>query len=86
MAWNNWWIGAVVCQSSWRIWCYTYDSWKYTWKNSNYANSYIFAVEGGDMNKAMMWVMIIVAISIAMILLLNYWSEFQQKIIGKRCG
>lgn len=45
-----------------------------------------FAVEGGDMNKAMMWVMIIVAISIAMILLLNYWSEFQQKIIGKRCG
>ena len=45
-----------------------------------------FAVEGGDMNKAMMWVMIIVAISIAMILLLNYWSEFQQKSIGKRCG
>lgn len=44
-----------------------------------------FAVEGGDMNKAMMWVMIIVVISIAMILLLNYWSEFQQKIIGKRC-
>ncbi len=38
------------------------------------------------MNKAMMWVMIIVVISIAMILLLNYWSEFQQKIIGKRCG
>ncbi|VIG18531.1 molybdenum ABC transporter permease [Clostridioides difficile] len=45
-----------------------------------------FAVEGGDMNKAMMWVMIIVVISITMILLLNYWSEFQQKIIGKRCG
>ncbi|WP_027702583.1 molybdate ABC transporter permease subunit [Metaclostridioides mangenotii] len=43
-----------------------------------------FAVEGGDMNKAMMWVMIIVVMSIAMILLLNYWSDIQQKLIGKR--
>jgi molybdate transport system permease protein len=43
-----------------------------------------FAVEGGDMNKAMMWVMIIVVMSIAMILLLNYWSDIQQKLVGKR--
>lgn len=43
-----------------------------------------FAVEGGDMNKAMMWVLIITAISISTILILNYWSEAQQKIIGKR--
>ncbi|MGL6105222.1 molybdate ABC transporter permease subunit [Romboutsia sp.] len=43
-----------------------------------------FAVEGGDMNKAMMWVLIITAISIGMIIVLNYWSEVQQKIIGKR--
>lgn len=43
-----------------------------------------FAVEGGDMNKAMMWVIIIVLMSIAMILLLNYWSDIQQKIVGKR--
>lgn len=43
-----------------------------------------FAVEGGDMNKAMMWVLIITTISIGMILILNYWSETQQKIIGKR--
>ena len=32
-----------------------------------------FAVEGGDMNKAMLWVLIIVAISFIMIFLLNYW-------------
>lgn len=44
-----------------------------------------FAVESGDMSKAMMWVMIIISISIVMVLLLNYWSDIQQKIIGKRC-
>lgn len=43
-----------------------------------------FAVEGGDMSKAMMWVLIITAISVGMILILNYWSEVQQRIIGKR--
>nr|WP_312213582.1 molybdate ABC transporter permease subunit [Clostridioides sp.] len=43
-----------------------------------------FAVEGGDMDKAMMWVIIIVLMSIAMILLLNYWSDIQQRIVGKR--
>lgn len=43
-----------------------------------------FAVEGGDMKKAMMWVLIITFISIGMMLILNYWSEVQQKIIGKR--
>ena len=43
-----------------------------------------FAVEGGDMNKAMLWVLIIVAISFIMIFLLNYWCDTQQKIIGNR--
>lgn len=43
-----------------------------------------FAVEGGDMNKAMFWVVIIVAISFIMIFLLNYWCDAQQKIIGNR--
>lgn len=42
-----------------------------------------FAVEGGDMNKAMLWVLIIVAISFIMIFLLNYWCDTQQKLIGK---
>lgn len=43
-----------------------------------------FAVEGGDMKKAMMWVFMITTISIVMILILNYWSDKQQQIIGKR--
>ena len=43
-----------------------------------------FAVESGDMNKAMIWVLIIVAISFIMIFLLNYWSDKQQKLIGNR--
>lgn len=43
-----------------------------------------FAVESGDMNKAILWVLIIVAISFAMIFLLNYWCDTQQKLIGNR--
>ena len=43
-----------------------------------------FAVEGGDMNRAMIWVLIIVAISFIMIFLLNYWCDTQQKLIGNR--
>ena len=43
-----------------------------------------FAVEGGEMNKAMLWVLIIVAISFIMIFLLNYWCDTQQKLIGNR--
>ena len=43
-----------------------------------------FAVEGGDMNKAMLWVLIIVAISFIMIFLFNYWCDTQQKLIGNR--
>lgn len=43
-----------------------------------------FAVESGDMNKAMIWVLIIVAISFIMIFLLNYWCDTQQKLIGNR--
>ena len=43
-----------------------------------------FAVESGDLNKAMLWVLIIVAISFIMIFLLNYWCDTQQKLIGNR--
>ena len=43
-----------------------------------------FAVESGDMNKAMLWVLIIVSISFIMIFLLNYWSDIQQKLIGNK--
>ncbi|NFH91991.1 molybdate ABC transporter permease subunit [Clostridium botulinum] len=43
-----------------------------------------FAVEGGDMQKALLWVIIIVSLSLFMIILLNYWSELQFKLIGRR--
>lgn len=43
-----------------------------------------FAVEGGDMNKALMWVLIIVGFSLIMILALNYWSERELTTIGRR--
>ena len=43
-----------------------------------------FAGVGGDMNKALLWVLIIVAISFIMIFLLNFWSDKQQKLIGNR--
>lgn len=43
-----------------------------------------FSVEGGDMSKAYLWVIIIVSLSLIMILLLNYWSEIQLKLMGKR--
>ena len=43
-----------------------------------------FAAEGGDMQKAMFWVIIIVALSLFLILILNYWSEVQLKLMGRR--
>ncbi|MEG2812274.1 MAG: molybdate ABC transporter permease subunit, partial [Clostridium sp.] len=43
-----------------------------------------FAVEGGDMGRAMLWVIIIVVLSLVMIVALNYWSEVQLKLMGRR--
>lgn len=43
-----------------------------------------FAAEGGDMQKAMLWVVIIVTLSLFLILILNYWSEIQLKLMGRR--
>ena len=43
-----------------------------------------FAAEGGDMQKAMLWVVIIVTLSLFLILILNYWSEVQLKLMGRR--
>lgn len=43
-----------------------------------------FAAEGGDMQKALLWVLIITMLSLILILALNYWSESQLKIIGRR--
>ena len=43
-----------------------------------------FAAEGGDMQKALLWVIIIVTLSLILILILNYWSEVQLKLMGRR--
>lgn len=42
-----------------------------------------FAVESGQIDIAMIWVMIIIGISSFMIVLLNYWSDVKRKKIGK---
>lgn len=43
-----------------------------------------FAVEGNDMDKAILWVIIIISISLFMIVILNYWSENKLKLKEKR--
>ena len=43
-----------------------------------------FAVEGGNMSQAMLWVIIIIIFSLSMILIMNYWSSIQDKILGRR--
>lgn len=45
-----------------------------------------FAVEGGEMDKALMWVLLIVGISFTVIILMNYWSEYQSKYLSKKRG
>lgn len=43
-----------------------------------------FAVESGDMVTATIWVLSIVILSLILILVLNYWSEIQLKLMGRR--
>ncbi|SHI00146.1 molybdate transport system permease protein [Clostridium intestinale DSM 6191] len=45
-----------------------------------------FAAEGGEMDKALMWVLLIVGISFTVIILMNYWSEYQGKYLSKKRG
>lgn len=45
-----------------------------------------FAAEGGDMDKALAWVMIIVVLSLLIIFLMNYWLENQRKFVSGRGG
>ncbi len=37
-----------------------------------------FAAEGGEMDKALLWVMMVLLISFVVIILTNYWTEFQR--------
>lgn len=45
-----------------------------------------FAVQGGDMKTAMFWVAIIVVISFAVIMWMNYWGENQGRLTSRRRG
>ncbi|WP_242976094.1 molybdate ABC transporter permease subunit [Desulfosporosinus sp. FKB] len=40
-----------------------------------------FAAEGGDMEKALLWVILIFIISLIVMTLMNYWSDYQRKTI-----
>jgi molybdate ABC transporter, permease protein len=41
-----------------------------------------FTAEGGEMDKALIWVILIVIISTAVIFLMNYWTDHQRKFIS----
>ncbi|MZQ75327.1 MAG: molybdate ABC transporter permease subunit [Peptoclostridium sp.] len=41
-----------------------------------------FAAEGGDMKQAYAWVMLIFAISLAMMALMNYWNEYHKRLVS----
>lgn len=43
-----------------------------------------FNVESGNMQGAFFWVIMTLIISFSMIIILNYWSDKQQELIGKR--
>lgn len=43
-----------------------------------------FSAEGGDMQTAMNWVLIIFVVSLTTMILMNYWGEYQKKIFGKK--
>lgn len=45
-----------------------------------------FAVESGKQNTAYLWVALIIAISMLVIFLMNYWLDYQQKFIGGKRG
>lgn len=41
-----------------------------------------FAAEGGDMRKALMWVILIFTITLIVMTLMNYWTDYQHKMIA----
>lgn len=41
-----------------------------------------FAAEGGDMKQAYAWVMLIFAVSLVMMVLMNYWNEYQKRLVS----
>jgi molybdate transport system permease protein len=45
-----------------------------------------FAAEGGDMSQAYLWVGLIFAISMLVMILMNYWIGYQNKLISNSRG
>ena len=43
-----------------------------------------FAAEGGEINKAFIWVVLIFILSLVVMTLMNYWTEYQRKTSGRR--
>ncbi|AOT71474.1 molybdate ABC transporter permease subunit [Geosporobacter ferrireducens] len=41
-----------------------------------------FAAEGGEMDKALIWVLLISGISLTVMVLMNYWMEYQHKVLS----
>jgi len=41
-----------------------------------------FAAEGGEMRKALIWVILIFIISLIVMTLMNYWNDYQRKMIA----
>jgi len=41
-----------------------------------------FAAESGDLKQAYAWVILIFAISLAMMALMNYWNEYQKRLVS----
>ncbi|WP_243237255.1 molybdate ABC transporter permease subunit [Heliobacterium chlorum] len=42
-----------------------------------------FAAEGGEMGKALLWVLIIVTLSLGFIVTLNHWNQFQSTLVTR---
>lgn len=45
-----------------------------------------FAAEGGEMSRAYIWVALIFSISLSIMVLMNYWTGYQKKLISKAGG
>lgn len=41
-----------------------------------------FVAEGGEMDKALLWVVLIFSMSLAVMVLMNYWTEYQRRNIS----
>ncbi|HWQ29403.1 MAG TPA: molybdate ABC transporter permease subunit [Negativicutes bacterium] len=45
-----------------------------------------FAAEGGEMDKALVWVLLITLISLTVMVLMNYWLDYQRRFLASAGG